>query len=181
MSSSDNGKEGRPGGPANVATLEGRVKSSGDTAVGDHHLERLATSFEVSARRWELVVYPALFAFIVLACYGFYLIYNLTHDVGQLARNVSSLTASVDSMAHNLNDITGDMNRVTTAMNSITGAMGEVSTKMDSLEPMRQNMASMDQSTRYMATSAERMGYYMGELNHNVGRPMGAMGSFMPW
>lgn len=173
MSFSENSTDTKGEGPK-VAAIGGRVGKPADTVLGDHHLERLATSFEVSARRWELVVYPALFAFIVLACYGFYLIYNLTHDVGQLAQNVSSLTASVDSMARNLNDITGDMTQV-------SGAMGEVSTKMDALEPMRQSMASMENSTRFMAINTERMGYHVGALNHNIGRPMGMMGSFMPW
>ncbi len=152
-----------------------------DLQMGGHHLDRLATSFEVSARRWELVVYPALFAFIVLACYGFYLIYNLTHDVGQLAHNVVSLTESVDSMAKNLNNITADMSQMTVAMNSVNSTMTDVSDKMNSLAPMRESMASMDNSTRYMAASTERMGYHVGALNHNIGRPMGMMGSFMPW
>ena len=39
--------------------------------------DRLAQVFESSARRWELIVYPSLFAFIILAAYGFYLIFNL--------------------------------------------------------------------------------------------------------
>ena len=34
---------------------------------GTDSLDRLARAFESSARRWELIVYPALFAFIVLA------------------------------------------------------------------------------------------------------------------
>ena len=34
-------------------------------------MDKFANSFEASARRWELVVYPSLLAFIVLAAYGF--------------------------------------------------------------------------------------------------------------
>ncbi|MGB5640738.1 MAG: hypothetical protein WBM63_16620, partial [Sedimenticolaceae bacterium] len=47
--------------------------------------DRLSEVFESSARRWELIVYPSLFAFIILAAYGFYLIYNLAKDVHYLA------------------------------------------------------------------------------------------------
>jgi len=36
-------------------------------------LERLANTFDSSARRWEMVVYPSLFAFVLLAGYGFFL------------------------------------------------------------------------------------------------------------
>ena len=37
-------------------------------------LDNFSRTFEASARRWELVVYPSLLAFIVLAAYGFFLI-----------------------------------------------------------------------------------------------------------
>ena len=37
------------------------------TTVSDATLERFARSFEASARRWELVVYPMMLAFTVLA------------------------------------------------------------------------------------------------------------------
>ena len=47
----------------------------------DDPLERLANTFDNSARRWEMVVYPSLFAFVLLAGYGFFLIYRLTHDI----------------------------------------------------------------------------------------------------
>lgn len=180
MVSNDNGPER---GTTKLKAMDGgrEERSGGGIHVGDQHLERLATSFEVSARRWELVVYPALFAFIVLACYGFYLIYNLTHDVGELSRNVTSLTASVDSMASNLGNITQDMNQVTREIRGVNSTMGEVSSKMNALEPMRESMDAMNHSTRSMALNTERMGYHVGALNHNIGRPMGMMGSFLPW
>lgn len=37
-------------------------------------LDKFSRTFEASARRWELVVYPSLLAFIILAAYGFFLI-----------------------------------------------------------------------------------------------------------
>ena len=36
------------------------------------YMSQFARSFEASARRWELVVYPSLLAFIVLAIYGYH-------------------------------------------------------------------------------------------------------------
>ena len=48
-------------------------------------MDKFARTFEASARRWELIVYPSMLAFIVLAAYGFFLIYTLTGDVGRLA------------------------------------------------------------------------------------------------
>ena len=42
-----------------------------------YSMDRLSEAFESSARRWELIVYPSLFAFIILAAYGFFLVYSL--------------------------------------------------------------------------------------------------------
>jgi methyl-accepting chemotaxis protein len=147
-------------------------KEGGDSR-GDH-MERLATTFESSARRWEMIVYPSLFAFIVLASYGFYLVYSLTHDVASLARNVSVLTQSIDRMVINMDSISGNMT-------TISSNMGEMNTKMDELAPIRHNMEAMNESTRSMAMSADGMRYQMGAMNYNIGRPMSQMSSFMPW
>jgi methyl-accepting chemotaxis protein len=156
---------------AKVTPIAG-AKEAGDGS-GDH-MERLATTFESSARRWEMIVYPSLFAFIVLASYGFYLVYSLTHDVASLARNVSELTQSIDHMVNNMDTITSNMN-------TISSNMGEMNTKMDELAPIRHNMEAMNESTRSMAMSADGMRYQMGAMNYNIGRPMSQMTSFMPW
>jgi len=141
---------------------------------GNNHMERLATTFETSARRWEMIVYPSLFAFIVLATYGFYLVFSLTHDVASLARNVSVLTQSIDRMTKN-------MDNISTNMTTISGNMGQMNTKLDELAPIRRNMEAMNESTRSMAMSADGMRYQMGAMNYNIGRPMSQMSSFMPW
>ncbi|MGB5456237.1 MAG: hypothetical protein WBO18_09740, partial [Gammaproteobacteria bacterium] len=67
---------------ASVAKLAAseKILSQGYVADADMALSRLADTFDKSARRWEMVVYPSMFAFILLAGYGFYLIYHLTHD-----------------------------------------------------------------------------------------------------
>lgn len=148
----DNTKQDRRG--ANVTSIAG---SAAGGESGDHHMERLATTFESSARRWEMIVYPSLFAFIVLASYGFYLVFSLTHDVASLARNVSVLTQSIDRMVNNMDSISGNMDSISS------------------------NMESMNQSTRSMAMSADGMRYQMGAMNYNIGRPMSQMSSFMPW
>lgn len=131
---------------------------------GEHHMERLATTFESSARRWEMIVYPSLFAFIVLASYGFFLIYSLTHDVASLARNVSVLTKSIDHMVVN--------------MDSISGNMGTISSD---LTRINNSMDTMNDSTRSMAMSVDGMRHHVGAMNYNIGRPMSEMSSFMPW
>lgn len=156
--STDNGHKERG---ANVTRITGGRSA---TDSGEHHMERLATTFESSARRWEMIVYPSLFAFIVLASYGFFLIYSLTHDVASLARNVSALTQSIDHMVVNMDSISGNMN-----------SMSEDLSKIDA------SMNTMNGSTHSMARSVDGIYHQVGSMNHNIGRPMGQMGSFMPW
>jgi hypothetical protein len=54
-------------------------------------LDRLSHAFETSAKRWELIVYPSMFAFIILASYGFYLVFSLAKDVHYLAMSHQGL------------------------------------------------------------------------------------------
>ena len=146
---------------ANVTSISG-VQPAAES--GEHHMERLATTFESSARRWEMIVYPSLFAFIVLASYGFYLVYSLTHDVASLARNVSVLTQSIDHMVVN-------MDKITTNMGNISGDLHRINNSMD----------VMNDSTRSMAMSVDGMRHQVGAMNYNIGRPISQMSSFMPW
>lgn len=146
--------------PVNVTPINSGLADE----TGDSHMERLATTFESSARRWEMIVYPSLFAFIVLASYGFYLVYSLTHDVASLARNVSVLTQSIDHMVVNMDHISSNMGGMSTDLHSINNSMGTIT-----------------DSTRSMAMSVDDMRHHVGALNYNIGRPMSQMTSFMPW
>ncbi len=59
--------------------------------TGGMALDRLSHAFETSAKRWELIVYPSMFAFIILASYGFYLVFSLAKDVHYLAMSHQGL------------------------------------------------------------------------------------------
>jgi uncharacterized protein YoxC len=136
--------------------------------AGDAALERFAKSFEASARRWELVVYPSLFAFIILAAYGFFLIYSLTRDmhtmaaaidptmephmnimansVLQLSKSVESMTARIHEMADNISTMDATVSRMSGHIGVMEKDVGEMSTKMNALEPMLVNMSEMNRS-----------------------------------
>jgi len=158
----------------------------------DYSLDRLSEAFETSARRWELIVYPSLFAFILLAGYGFYLVYSLTRDVHYLAISVDS---NMTVMASNFQSVADNMNHMTSNIRMINGTLTEISTKVSTLEPMLTNMTSMDKSMDSMDRAMDSMDraikamtvttHYMGgdmhSINRNVSRPMSFMNSFMPW
>jgi len=146
---------------------------------------RLSEVFESSARRWELIVYPSLFAFIILAAYGFYLIYNLARDVHYLAISVDT---NMTTLAGNMQNVSENMSQLTANIRAMTVTMDSIDRKVATLEPMLANLDSMDgaiqsmtQSTHTMGRATQYMQVDMARMNNNIGRPMSFMNSFMPW
>lgn len=165
-------------------------------------MERFTKSFETSARRWELVVYPSLFAFIILAAYGFFLIYSLTADMSRVANSVDHLAQNMNSVTENMVEVSNNMADVSVNMSDVSANMADVSGKMDTmnasvahmsdqmdtLEPMlanittmNQNIAAMTQSVHSMTASMDQVRRDMGVMNYSVSRPMSFMNTFMPW
>ncbi len=65
-------------------------------------LNELTKTFTASTRRWEMIVFPAMFAFIILAAYGFFLIYSLTEDVGSIASEMKSINHTMQAVVVNM-------------------------------------------------------------------------------
>ncbi|GAB6040014.1 hypothetical protein [Endothiovibrio diazotrophicus] len=156
---------------------EGTIANANDAAM-----DRFAASFEASAKRWELVVYPSLVAFIILAVYGFYLVYSLTSDVAQLAKSIDP------AMEHHMAEMTISIQQMSTAVSQMSDSVSkmnvtlqEMSGDVDNLGPM---LGQMEQMTRYsaaMAGSTDRMGQDLAIMNRNVSPAMRGMNNLMPW
>ena len=149
-----------------------------DLASSAECLDRLSKSFEASARRWELIVYPSLFAFIILAAYGFYLIFSLANDVRFLAVSVDR---NMSIVATQMQRVSEDMDSLTVNVEVMSAAVGAISTNVETLEPILANMDSLDHSIRTMAVSTGQMRTDMAIMNHSIGRPMSFLNNFMPW
>lgn len=145
-------------------------EDSSKLSIDSGCMERLADTFESSAKRWELIVYPSMVAFIVLAVYGFYLIYTLSRDVHNLTLTITTLTISVD---RNMNELTNSIRTMDHTMVRMGNNIGNMDANINS---MTQNIASMTQNTNAMATST----YYMQRNIRDVARPMNVMSRFMP-
>ncbi len=86
------------------------IADSNETKDGQQYsMDRLSQAFETSARRWELIVYPSLFAFILLAAYGFYLIFSLAKDVHFLAKSVDTNMGLMSSNIMSMTDSVGQL------------------------------------------------------------------------
>ena len=187
----------RNGKPPLNPTGETRTKELHNTDLSS--LERFAKSFEVSARRWELVVYPSLFAFILLAGYGFFLIYSLTQDMHTLAKSMDpDMSPHMEQMADHIAVLSvsiqlmgEEIEKMSVNVDSMTDEVRLVSNKMNALEPMLVNMSEMNKAMHAMAVNTGAMtantsvmtrntGYMTHEMNQ-MGRPMSIMNSFFPW
>lgn len=149
-------------------------------------LERLANTFDSSARRWEMVVYPSLFAFVLLAGYGFFLIYRLTHDIAILSQSVTHMAVIVSDamprMSKDLSTMTGSIDNMTGNIDGMTDEIVSMSEQMDSLTPMSKNIQSMTHNIGSMNRSVYGMQRDMHGMNRTVSSgPFGMMNDMMPF
>lgn len=152
-------------------------------------IERFTKSFENSAKRWELVVYPSLIAFIILAGYGFFLVYSLTSDVAILAKaidprmseNMSRLATSVEHLSSNIDTMTNDMMAIDMTMQMMSRRIDEMSGNLNTLGPMLNNIGEINQSVNTMAKAMTHMQRDTFNMNNNITPPMRFMNSFVPW
>jgi len=141
-------------------------------------MDRLSAAFETSARRWELIVYPSLFAFVILAAYGFYLVFSLAKDVHFLALSVD---ANMTVLASNMQAVSDNMSQLTNNVRTMAVSVESINSKVSTLEPMLANIDSMDKAMRSMTFATHHIGTDMALMNHNIGRPMSFFNTFLPW
>lgn len=153
-------------------------------------MDRFVSVFEASARRWELVIYPAMLAFVVLASYGFFLIYTLSKDVRtmaqgmdpQMGEHLSHISESVIYLSENVRTMTRRVYRMSESVETMADRM----VSLEHLEPMLNNMRGMNysmgdmyQNMSSMNMSMDAMRYDMGDMSHSM-RPMGDMNNIIP-
>lgn len=170
-------------------------------AVSTKTMEEFLKTSQESSKFWEKIVYPAMFAFIVLALYGFFLIYSLTSDIRRISMSfdpdmtahMESLTKSVDSLTVDINTMTSEVKQMSANINNISGKM----TALDNLTPMLGELQSMDSSLGNMDASVggldrsvygldntvRDMKWDTGSMRHDMrkmGKPLGVFNKFMP-
>ena len=127
-------------------------------------IQQLSSVFAASAKRWETIVYPSLFAFILLAAYGFFLIYSLATDVHRVAESMLVITENMTDVSVNMRYMTENVALMTKTVDSQSITMGDMAVHI-----------------RGMNSSMARMHQDIAVMNNSVSRPMSFMNSFMPW
>jgi hypothetical protein len=153
-------------------------------------MDRFVRVFETSARRWELIIYPAMLAFVVLAGYGFFLIYTLSKDINTMAqgmdpemgKHLSHISESVIYLSENVRTMTRRVYHMSESVETMADrmvSMEHLEPMLNSMQGMNYSMDAMNQNISSMNTSMDAMRYDMGDMSHSM-RPMGEMNSFMP-
>ncbi len=166
-------------------------------------LERLAGHFEDVAKSWGKVVYPALFAFILLAAYGFYLIYSLTTDVrkvadtmsvisgsfgsenshmkemneniGLLSNDVGKMRFAINTMSNNFTGVTQDVSKITKYVSDMNTSIKEVNANMGEMTAQMSTLTPMLEVMNNMDYSSQRM----ADSTNFMGRQIGNMNDDM--
>ncbi len=175
MAENDNQSQGASATPR-VPTQGGEQDPSAQ--INAYAIDRLSQAFETSAKRWELIVYPSLFAFIILAAYGFYLVFSLAKDVHYLAISVDS---NMTVLASNMQSISDNVGQLSNNVRTMAVSVESISRDVSTLEPMLTSMETMDQAIRSMTFSTANMRDDMSVMNRSISRPMTFVNWFMPW
>jgi len=130
-------------------------------------------AIEVFETRWRYAVFPAMIAFIILASFGFYLIYGMLQHMQSMSKDIHRMTSlmevTVPIISHDISELNktisssmpriqssvSDMTKSTQSMNtSITGLNETISTSMPSIQS---NVSDMSKSTQSMATDISKL------------------------
>ena len=169
--------------------------------------ERFFATFEKSAKRWEMIVYPGMFIVVMFMAYGFYLIYNITNDMRQmvtrfddpeitknmtqLSQTLGALNSNIGLMARRVKTMSDDtkiMSKNTTAMSKSTAQMSKSMEAVKYMKSMDTELKKMNQSVYVMNKTVRTMGGDMSNMrrdftsmNRSVTKPLNMMNSFMPF
>lgn len=155
-----------------------RLHDAEEKLIEDGNVEA-AETLESIETRWKYAIFPAMIAFIVLAVFGFYLIYGMLQRMEDLSKNVLRMTdviqTSMPSMQQDIGVMSGNMQQMNTTM------QGNFPSLDKNIASMSTDMKTMSYSTASMAMTTQNMSQNLWELNRNVSKPLSAMNNIIPW
>lgn len=143
-----------------------------ETKLIEEGNEEAAQTLETFESRWRYAVFPAMIAFVVLAAFGFYLIYGMLQRMESMSNDISRMTVL---MERTVPVLAGDIHQLNTTISKTMPKLEE------RLSEMASEVTTMSQSASSMATSTHNMGQSTWELNRSISKPMRAMTNMIPW
>lgn len=122
----------------------------------------------------KLTVWVGMAAFLILAAYGFYLVFTLTQNVahldksvGEIAQNMTEMTRAV---THNLDGMNTSFDTVARNMDAMQGNTAQLA----------QNLTEVTRTMQMMNQSMLSLRQDVGQMNQSVGRPLSFFSQFLP-
>jgi hypothetical protein len=126
-------------------------------------------------RALQMVVYPAMVAFVILSAYGFFLIQSLTTDMHLMNQSVSR---NMENIANTMTVMNDHMTNLVQSTSKMTNNIVDMNA---STQDMAGNIQQMNSSTQNMAVSTYNMQHDMWSMNKNISGPMKMFNKFNPF
>jgi hypothetical protein len=98
-----------------------------------HYMRKAEAGLEAGVRTVRMIVYAGMTAFVVLAIYGYYLIYQLTDDAARMtvtmdrmADSMVQMQATMQPMGQNMMVMTQSLMNMTESVNRIQNSAGHM-------------------------------------------------------
>lgn len=162
----------------------------GDTPPSEYafYLDHAVVAF----RTVRLVVMAGFASFIVLAIFGFYLIYQLTGDAHRLVEEVASMNEQMQVVSEKMVAIDQSVGSMQTTLDQMNVTMAGLSVSMTEMDAslidikqvmisVDQNFAHMDLTMAQMASAVTFMQHSTRNLDANISQPLSFFNSMMPY
>ena len=155
------------------------------------YLEYLEKATNVM-RTVRLIVYAGMAAFILLAFYGFYLIYNLTYDVHRAVDKMEVMTQQMQSMANAMANMDASVAGLRTTVADMQTSVGTMTTSVANLDgsvaQMQATVTSIDgrigvisSDFRQLSNTVALMQHSASNLDQSIGPAMGTFNRMIPF
>ena len=156
---------------SHAASIEKKLSHEGD-------LEKKET-LNALETRWKYAIFPAMIAFIILAAFGFYLIYGMLQRMEDLSHNVYRMTeviqTSMPSMQNDMSQMSSNIQQINTTIQQNFPSLAQ------DVSSMSHDMKDMSHSTLSMAGTTYNLSRNVWELNKNVSQPLSLINHMLPW
>ena len=148
----------------------GAAELRGEIYREPEYLEYLEKA-TVAMRTVRLVVYAGMTSFVILAIYGFLLIYRLTTDVHAMVGVSKVITQQMQAMTRTM----ANMNQSVASLSAdVTGMTQTISDMNETVQGMSESMNHLNQTVTLMQHSARN-------IDQSFGPVMGAMNRMIPF
>lgn len=164
------GASGKQTEKPNFDYSSGAAELRGEVYRPPEYLEYLEKA-TVAMRTVRLIVYAGMTGFVVLAFYGFFLIYRLTTDVHSMVGESQKMTQQMQAMTRSMANMNSNITTMAADIDGMAVNMGE----------MNATMANMSSSVARMQQAVTLMQHSARNLDQTVSPMMGTLNNMMPF